>query len=142
MTSLSLPLPPAHESRTEVFLPPFTLDCTAFFFCCSLTLGVKVVALAKISGCLPDVALALLFAVVKKGDSYLFSPPRRVQWWGSLVEQRLPASSLNRNNRNNRRKKYRMAPSTFPSILPETGSVCPTSHRAPTPLHERGCAAL
>ena len=36
-----------HESRTEVFLPPCTLDCTAFFFCCSLTLGVKVVALAN-----------------------------------------------------------------------------------------------
>ena len=47
MTSLSLPLPPAHESRTEVFLIPWTLDCTIFFFCCSRTLGVKVVALAN-----------------------------------------------------------------------------------------------
>ena len=27
-------------------------------------------------------------------------PPRRVQWWVSLVEQPLPAGSLNRNNRN------------------------------------------
>ena len=56
----------------------------------------------RFAGCLPDVALALLSAVVKKGDAYLFSPPRRVQWWGSLVEQPLPASSLNRNIRNNR----------------------------------------
>ena len=31
----------------EVFLPPWTLDCTTFFFCCSLTLGVEVVALAN-----------------------------------------------------------------------------------------------
>ena len=34
-----------------------------------------------------------------QGDAYLFSPPRRVQWWGSLVEQPLPARSLNRNSR-------------------------------------------
>ena len=48
LTSLSLPLPPAHESRTlEVFLPPWTIDCPTFFFCCSLTLGVKVVAPAN-----------------------------------------------------------------------------------------------
>ena len=47
--------------------------------------------------CVCPVALALLFAVVKKGDAYLFSPPRRVQWWGSLDEKPLPASSLNRN---------------------------------------------
>ena len=38
-------------------------------------------------------------AAVKKGDAYLFWPPRRVQWWGSLDEQPLPASSLTRNNR-------------------------------------------
>ena len=49
---------------------------------------------------LAPVALALLFAVVKKGDAYLFLPPRRVQWWGSLVEQPLPANSLTRNSRN------------------------------------------
>ena len=28
-------------------LPPWTLDRTTFFFCCSLTLGVKVLALAN-----------------------------------------------------------------------------------------------
>ena len=56
--------------------------------------------LGRIAGCLLVVALALLSAVVKKGDAYLFSPPRRVQRWGSLVEQPLPASSLNRNSRN------------------------------------------
>ena len=54
----------------------------------------------KSTGC-RSVALALLlFAVVMQGDAYLFSPPRRVQWWGSLVESPLPASSLNRNSRN------------------------------------------
>ena len=48
-------------------------------------------------------ALAVLLAVVTKGGAYLFSPPRRVQWWGSLgAEQPLPASSLNRNSRNSR----------------------------------------
>ena len=52
----------------------------------------------RFAGCI--VALALLFAVVMQGDAYLFSPPRRVQRWGSLVEQPLPASSLNRNSRN------------------------------------------
>ena len=51
----------------------------------------------RFAGCI--VALALLFAVVMQGDAYLFSPPRRVQRWGSLVEQPLPASSLNRNSR-------------------------------------------
>ena len=44
------------------------------------------------------VALALLFAVVMKGDACPFWPPRRVQWWSSLVELLLlPASSLTRN---------------------------------------------
>ena len=36
----------------------------------------------------------MLFAVVKKGDAYFISPPRRVQWWGSLDEHPQPASSL------------------------------------------------
>ena len=54
------------------------------------------------SGAVCFVALALLFAVVTEGDAYLFSPPRRVQWWGSLAEQPLPASSLTRNSRNSR----------------------------------------
>ena len=45
-------------------------------------------------------ALAMLLAVVTKGDAYLSSPPRRVQWWGSLAEQPLPVSSLTRNSRN------------------------------------------
>ena len=31
----------------EVFLPPWTPNCTGIFFFCSLTLGVKVVALAN-----------------------------------------------------------------------------------------------
>ena len=43
------------------------------------------------------VAPALLFAEVKKGDAYLFWPLRRVQWWGSLAEQPLPATSPGEN---------------------------------------------
>ena len=35
----------------------------------------------------PISLLAMLLAVVTKGDAYLFSPPRRVQWLGSLAEQ-------------------------------------------------------
>jgi len=35
-----------------------------------------------------------------------------------------------------------MAPSRILPLLPKIGSVCAASHRAPTPLHERGCAAL
>jgi len=46
------------------------------------------------------VAIALLLAVVTTGDAYLLSPPRRVQWWSSLAELLLPASSLTRNTRN------------------------------------------
>ena len=46
-----LPLPTAASSSMSrapgSSLPPWTLDCTTFFFCCSLTLGVKVVALAN-----------------------------------------------------------------------------------------------
>ena len=47
-------------------------------------------------------ALALLFAGVMKGAAYLFCTALRVQWWGSLAEQPLPASSLTRNSRNSR----------------------------------------
>ena len=35
-----------------------------------------------------------------------------------------------------------MAPSRILPLPPKIGSVCAASHRAPTPLHERGCAAL
>ena len=52
----------------------------------------------RVAGCF--VALALLFAVVTKGDACFFSPPRRVQRWSSLAELLLPASSLTRNTRN------------------------------------------
>ena len=45
-------------------------------------------------------ALAMLLAVVTTGNAYLFWPLRRVQWWGSLAEKPLPASSLTRNSRN------------------------------------------
>ena len=46
-------------------------------------------------------ALALLYSLLRRrATPTSFSPPRRVQWWGSLVEQSLPASSLTRNSRN------------------------------------------
>ena len=35
-----------------------------------------------------------------------------------------------------------MTPSRILPLLPKIVSVCAASHRAPTPLHERGCAAL
>ena len=40
----------------------------------------------RFAGCFA--ALAMLVAVVTKGDAYLSSPPRRVPWWGSLAEQK------------------------------------------------------
>ena len=46
----------------------------------------------------------LLSAVVTTGDAYLFCTALRVQWWGSLAETPLPASSLTRNSRNSRNK--------------------------------------
>ena len=48
-----------------------------------------------VAGCF--VALALLFAVVTKGDACFFWPLRRVQRWSSLAELLLPASSLTRS---------------------------------------------
>ena len=46
-----------------------------------------------------EVWLGMTHLVLTRGDAYLFWPPRRVQRWGSLAEQPLPASSLTRNSR-------------------------------------------
>ena len=54
----------------------------------------------RIAGCFE--ALAMLLAVVTKGDAYLSGRLRGFSGGASLAELLLPASSLNRNSRNSR----------------------------------------
>ena len=83
---------------------PCCLLCSASCLaavCCYCVCRVALALLLAVIVRLRAGALALLLAVVTKGDACFLSPPRRVQRWSSLDDELLlPASPLTRNTRN------------------------------------------